>query len=392
MEVQLHESFSLVVNHRHCIASYRVGDVKNASVNECNFHQLNRQRRLYWNFLWRFPSHIERCPERAVKDASDALTWFYTDNLISGRASTVPFSKEECDELRSLLQELIPQQSVAKVHFLAWLLREVCSFRNAEDYGLHTEKDLRRIKQERKQPDLSTSDPTVMLPTIFPMFSCLITILFFGIPRSYLIHIKRSFEYRGRLNNMQQTWEAYITRLTREYSHFLLISTVLLSATVSFLAVPNVSRGSQMASIISVFSSLGSIVLGVFSIWRHQGSTKRTDSYAYMRNARHGWLGIYGHAMLLSLPAALLVWSIIAFMVSIMVYTVSDVASDSPLVRASSWISLALFLIIIVAVGFAVHSLSLMWTYQPTDFGLRARLHWFFRRVIPLSRSTASLV
>ncbi len=66
-----------------------------------------------------------------------------------------------------------------------------------------------------------------MLPTIFPVFSCLITILFFGIPRSYLIHIKRSLEYRGRLNNMQQTWEAYITRLTREYSHFLLIVSYL---------------------------------------------------------------------------------------------------------------------------------------------------------------------
>ncbi len=55
MEVQLHESFSLVVNHRHCIASYRVEDVKNASVDECNFHQCEFTFILFHSRLFKAP-------------------------------------------------------------------------------------------------------------------------------------------------------------------------------------------------------------------------------------------------------------------------------------------------------------------------------------------------
>ena len=125
--------------------------------------------------------------------------------------------------LRRVLIVALAQESVAKVHFVAWLLREVASFRNAEEYGLHTEKDFRRIKQERKQPSIAPSDSIVISPSLFPWLNLVITILFFGLPRSYMIHIKRSFEYRGRLNHMQTTWETYIARLVTEYSHFLLI-------------------------------------------------------------------------------------------------------------------------------------------------------------------------
>ena len=39
-------------------------------------HPVNRKRRLYWNYLWNHPSHVPT-PERAIPDASDALTWFY---------------------------------------------------------------------------------------------------------------------------------------------------------------------------------------------------------------------------------------------------------------------------------------------------------------------------
>jgi len=53
--------------------------------------------------------------------------------------------------------------------------------------------------------------------------STTIFILFFGIPRTYLNHVKAARTYRGRLDNVQQTWDAYIKRLVQEYSNFLLI-------------------------------------------------------------------------------------------------------------------------------------------------------------------------
>ena len=42
-------------------------------------------------------------------------------------------------------------------------------------------------------------------------------------------------EYRGRLSNVQKNWESYIERLVREYSHFLLIVSKLLTVRKTFI-------------------------------------------------------------------------------------------------------------------------------------------------------------
>ena len=82
----------LVINHKHCIASYVYQEVKDKNVhsldpNTCMILQelphycliyvtVNRKRRLYWNYLWKHPAHVST-PRRAIQDASDALTWYY---------------------------------------------------------------------------------------------------------------------------------------------------------------------------------------------------------------------------------------------------------------------------------------------------------------------------
>lgn len=47
---------------------------------------------------------------------------------------------------------------------------------------------------------------------------------------------------------------------------------------MGFLAVPEISEGAQVAATLSTFASLGSIIVGVFSIWRHQSNTSTKDS------------------------------------------------------------------------------------------------------------------
>jgi hypothetical protein len=55
------------------------------------------------------------------------------------------------------------------------------------------------------------------------VLSAIVSIFFFGIPRTYLTHVKAARTYRGRLDNVRQSWDAYIKRLVQEYSNFLLI-------------------------------------------------------------------------------------------------------------------------------------------------------------------------
>lgn len=49
--------------------------------------------------------------------------------------------------------------------------------------------------------------------------------------------------------------------------------------------------------------------------------------YTYMHNIQHSTFGVPGHAILLSLPPTLLVWSIVAFTVAILAYIVHDATS-----------------------------------------------------------------
>jgi hypothetical protein len=50
------------------------------------------------------------------------------------------------------------------------------------------------------------------------------------------------------------------------------------SATVGFLAIPGIPEGAQVTATIATFASLGSIIIGVFSIWRHQAKMSTADS------------------------------------------------------------------------------------------------------------------
>jgi len=355
-------SFNLVINHKHCIASYVYQEMKDENFHLFDPNTLNRKRRLYWNYLWRHPAHIST-PQRAIPDASDALTWYYTDNLISASRSVVPFSKPECEDLSRVVQEMSQpwnDTSVAKTVFLAWLLREVCSFRDSEYYGQFTQKSSEAVRQSKILTRNSVSRP----PRLISVLNLLMNLLFFGIPHTYYAHVKASSEYRGRLASVKQNWEAYIERLVREYSHFLLISTVLLSATVGFVSAPNIAAPAKVSATISAFASLGSLIVGVFSIWRHQSNTSTADSFTYMYNVQHSYLGLHGHAILLSLPPVLLVWAIVAFAISIVAYTVQGLTDVDSLHLASAWTVLGVFAILLAAVTAALYTFSMIWRFQ----------------------------
>ncbi|KAF9483947.1 hypothetical protein BDN70DRAFT_903892 [Pholiota conissans] len=215
---------NLAVNHIHCVASYDLNEIKGDNSHLLDpklCRSLNRCRRLYWNYLWNHPVHVAT-PARALEDVSDALTWFYTDNLISGIKSSVPFSKTECEELSRVVAELaLPRndKSIAKTTFLAWLLREICSYRDAEHWGQYTQKES-AIVRERKKPIHAMLPPS---PLILFLTNVIVNVIFFGIPHTYQTHVKATSEFRGRLSSVQKTWHDYVERLAREYSEFLLI-------------------------------------------------------------------------------------------------------------------------------------------------------------------------
>lgn len=364
--IDAHVGFNLAVNHELCLASFELRDIYKL---DSDMRLLNRHRRRYWDYIRRHPAHV-RPPKLALHDVVEALTWYYTDNLISGAESIVPFSKIECEDLLQILKNTTiysDENSVSRTVFLAWILREVTSFRDAESYGQHTVKQLQALQSSRAKAPSASSALNERQPFAQTAIRWIINILFFTIPWTYLAHVKSSSEYRGRLSTVQQNWEAYIERLVREYSDFLLISTVLLSATVSFLSVSDLDSVSKAVTIVSAFASLGSIIVGTFSIWRHQTNTHRTAAFSYMHNAQHSPLGFEGHAMLLSLAPVLLVWAIVSFSAAILAYALQHFDNNNlaGIENAPAWIILAVFLLILAFVSMGLYTFSIIWKWQP---------------------------
>ncbi|PCH41288.1 hypothetical protein WOLCODRAFT_131819 [Wolfiporia cocos MD-104 SS10] len=363
-------AFELVVNHNVCMADYNYDvaseNLKDAgSLNEVSVQTLLRRRRLYWNFVSQHATHIA-CPRSAIIEGIDSLRSYYWDSQNRGSYSTTPFSRAECEELLKLLGELKEDAKEdnmpSTTALVAWILREIYSFRKGDVYGKFTYAQMDRYRRSIAQPSYIELEPASFVSTVLDM---IIIGPFFGIPKTYLSQIQGASEFRGRLSNLHAKWRSYSQQLTTEYSDFILVSTVMLSATVGFLSVGDILQIARVFSTIAAFTSLGSMIAGVFFMWRHQRHTQLSsthDAFAYIHNARSNILGLRGHAILLSLPAVLLVWSIVTFSVAIMAFALQTVTGGSQYDSASTWTIVGVFTLIAACVLVGVYVFSKMWT------------------------------
>jgi hypothetical protein len=101
-------------------------------------------------------------------------------------------------------------------------VRHEDSFRHAEHYGKFTEKQSREFRNQNVKPrgQQPTRHSSVLMDKLLNFF---VVVFFFGIPWTYVAHVKSASTYKGRLANVRKTWDAYIARLVQEYSNFLLI-------------------------------------------------------------------------------------------------------------------------------------------------------------------------
>jgi len=291
----------------------------------------------------------------------------YLESIVTSPVLSVPILPHA--SLSANLAESAPGRTA----FISWILRIVWSFRITERYGQDTYRRWEQLKAERT--------PTGFLPSApFPAYiriplNFIISVACFSIPWSYLEQIKVASNYHGRVSAVQDIWDQYTRRIVKEYQDFLLIATVLLSATVGLLAVPDIQSTSRAAGIVSVFASMGSMITGVFCLWRHQTNVKQSQSFTYLHNAHHGALGLHGHAMFLSLPPALLVWGIIAFAIGFIAYTAQGlVVGDSDKGQwDAAWIAISISFFVLVVVVLSLYTLAGMWN---------AGRDWFRRNMV----------
>lgn len=94
------------------------------------------------------------------------------------------------------------------------------SFRTADKYGQVTRDQLKSYREGIWQAPELTRQPSTLTRIIL---LCLINGPFFGIPQTYLAHVKSASEFRGHLAGLKESWESYTLQLVREFSDFILI-------------------------------------------------------------------------------------------------------------------------------------------------------------------------
>lgn len=117
-------------------------------------------------------------------------------------------------------------------------------------------------------------------------------------------------------------WNALNSKLKGQLQDSNLLATVLLNINVGFLAINTVDKGGksaiQMASYMSLVTSMGSIILGIFLVWHERTSGDNTAleaaSFALrLHDTKHGLEKL---AIVYSLPKALLMWGMVFFFVA----------------------------------------------------------------------------
>jgi len=120
-------------------------------------------------------------------------------------------------------------------------------------------------------------------------------------------------------------WEEGLKKVIEEWQEFILNSTVMLNANVAFLSIQSVDTNSepyrsptQISSYCSITASIGSIIIGLILV--RQSRTKHRETAGevqeFLEKRTHPLLGLETLAIMFSLPYALLMWSMVSFLMA----------------------------------------------------------------------------
>ncbi|KAJ6473182.1 hypothetical protein C8R45DRAFT_1103758 [Mycena sanguinolenta] len=340
---------------------------------------INAQWKSYWTYIAAHPAHAEEARaewmDEAYEQAVFYLKWCSFEALTSTTSKT-PFPLKHSNGLATLLESL----NKASAGYQPEISHETDDGRGKdqlsrgtaaqENYRLRTTLIANILMQKCSQLDARNAlvetrkpaNPSLGLEVLF----WIVDVTSLG---SFLRYLRRVDALRNPLLTDAE-WRDHIWRLVKEWEEFNLISTVLLSASASILALNNIGGVPRTAILISILASFGGITTGLFCITMYQPrapnspkSANRSDPMD-MFNYGHYILTHKSIAMVLGLPMAFLVWSLVAFMVGILSFNIvgTEISGHvSGVAYAVIGVAAAIFLLILLA----IYGLVRLWGSHP---------------------------
>ncbi|CAE6422416.1 unnamed protein product [Rhizoctonia solani] len=218
-------------------------------------HDLEMERR-YWAYVETHPAHADVNP-RATQEAIELLTWHYTDRFLAekkrGEKEVIhvkpPFTPEESQEVLEFLKSVtsdyshanvvLKTRTVARVHVRTaeWRLAKLHAV--ADAVNLEVMSPSERLRRRR-----AAANPFVGVP-----LRTLASLLGLGIPYLYVDQPDEKVEDRQRMMVADASTN--------------LMSALMLGASVSFLAIPDLEDIARLAGVAAAACSLGSLAAGI---------------------------------------------------------------------------------------------------------------------------------
>ncbi|KAF8261059.1 hypothetical protein EI94DRAFT_1746850, partial [Lactarius quietus] len=285
-------------------------------------HVKLRLESLYWVHWSLYPTGPDwrSFPKSAPKELLGALLSSGIDSLTS-TVSTSPYSVTAIESIRDFIKEA-DNLGAENPHVIVSVARLLSFYAHWRFIHFHGQKNSRQ-DSHKSIYDGNRLRRTMLIQILSP-------ILFF-FPDAYLRELGKVWTDDIIIESI---WEATILKLVSEWSDFVLYSTVMLAANVSFLSIPGViivpqntsppsawidPSPAQIASSVSLVLSIGSIITGSLLIRRSRTMMTKdiANAWYYLHGMRSPTFGLEPSAIVFSLTYALLMWSVGGFFVAL---------------------------------------------------------------------------
>ncbi|KIY47429.1 hypothetical protein FISHEDRAFT_74728 [Fistulina hepatica ATCC 64428] len=265
----------------------------------------------YWEHCSLFPSTLTLTAE-LLTEVRDMIIHYMGDSLMSV-TSTAPYDRDELSTMLGLVGSMESHLSSKSSNHIMLGSTRICGMIMSQlvyqRYIHHHGQPSARLERNQSIFEDGVPQKGWYIYVVAPL-------LFFA-PE---MHVRSLSELYTDGVVFQSSWAVFINKLNSEWQEFTVLDTVLLNANVAFLAIQSVDNGDnghrswiQIASYISVVTSVGSIIIGLMLMRMNRMKSRDTATMASNFLLRHPLSKL---SMLYSLPYALLMWSTLSFLVA----------------------------------------------------------------------------
>ncbi|KAJ3512582.1 hypothetical protein NLJ89_g3440 [Agrocybe chaxingu] len=251
-------------------------------------------RHQYYAHLAAYPCH-NHVPEDGVQFLHGFLKYICADDLTTD-FKVAPWDPPQAKILFSSLDSLINKgedrtTNGFKTFFISQLLTGVAALHHGT---------LRAINSRPPFP-----------PPEVPALHFLLGMLCFFANSTY--ESRMSTVFAGKVVSDAQ-WKGLVEMFMKEWSEINLLAALLLIADAFFLSSGGLLVVARTSSIVAAFFMLGSLVIGLHHVRKHQYSLQYTGREAseYVKNIASTPSTLRRSAIILSLPLSLLLWGLVA--------------------------------------------------------------------------------